>query len=342
MSRNLPNCLYFDLLKEKCKGLQPVFRASVTLKSPSSIANLGSGFDVVGVALNAPSDILDINVEKGSGNIEVFVEGENVPEGKSNLVYFIIENFLKACGLRQSLDVEARLRKGIPVSMGLGSSAASSVAAVEALRLVLGLELDERERVLVASCGELYAAGSLHYDNVSPSYLGGTVLIDHNSMSFIKLPALKSVYFAVVMPIAMKGKEGKTMIARKLIPEKIGVRESIRQNSALGKLIASLFLNDVKMFGEAASVDYIAEPYRKSMIPYYDDLKRIALENGGLGFNIAGAGPSVFVVLDDKKKAENLGKLLAEYLEGKGVSSGFFVASPSSTGVAIERIIRSP
>ncbi|MGC8563280.1 MAG: homoserine kinase [Fervidicoccaceae archaeon] len=342
MTEKIVYCEYFELLKNKCRGIYLDSEANITVKSPASIANLGPGFDIIGVALSHPNDILSIYIRKGKGDLEIQVEGEEVLQGKKNLVYFIAENFLKSCDVLQTSSIELKLKKGVPVSMGLGSSAASSVAIVEALRIALGIELSKRELILLSACGELYAAGALHYDNVSASYLGGMVLTEHNSMEFLKLPVLDRAFFSIIMPTSLSGREGKTMEARKLIPDKIGLKESIKQSSAFGKLISSLFLNDIKMFGEAINIDFIAEPYRKAMIPYYSELKKEALEIGALGFNIAGAGPSVFAVSDSEKKAEELGKSLVKYLQDRGISAKYLITRPSVNGVMEEEIIRSP
>lgn len=335
-------CPHYDALIEQCRGIKLIEEVAVKAESPASIANLGAGFDVIGVALELPRDSLTLELRKGRGEIELNVEGEEAPIGRKNLVYPMAEEILRSCGLLSNLDVRILLKKGVPVSMGLGSSASSSVALLESLKSALGISIPQRESILVSACGELYAAGALHYDNVSSSYLGGFVLTDYSRLSFIKLPSPANVFFTVVMPASMKGKEGKTKEARSLIPKRIELEDSVKQSSALGKLIASLFLKDIEMFGEAVSTDFIAEPYRKKMIPFYEEMKREALNNGALGFNISGAGPSVFAVTDSRKNGEKIGKLLAGFLEERGIPARFFTSPPSTTGASSEKLTRNP
>jgi len=338
MQRNpLVLCEHFELLKSKSISFEQYKVGRVTAMSPASIANLGAGFDVLGMAIKGFLDKVEVEIEEGKGFLDFrVIEGE-VPSGEKNVVYRIADGILRACGVRNELDVKIRLWKGVPTSMGLGSSAASSVAITAAIDQALGLNLNPKEAVLISACGEKFVAGSLHYDNVSASYLGGIVLTDHTNLSFIKLPIPKHVFFTIVMPVGLGAKEDKTMAARKALPKYLELEKAVKQGSALGKLVASLFLNDRAMFSESVSTDYMAEPYRKNAIPMYDILKGEAFSMGALGFNISGAGPSVFAVSIEKEKAEEIGKSLSDILEQNSVPAKYLVVEPSELGVTTEK-----
>ncbi|MEM3379850.1 MAG: homoserine kinase [Fervidicoccaceae archaeon] len=328
-----PFCEHLKIFEEKCRGAS-LRLERVAVESPASIANLGPGFDIFGLALRHPRDALTLEAKEGSGSIELETRGEEIPGGnEKNIAFLLIRELLRACGMERKIDLHITLEKGVPISRGLGSSAASSVAAVGAFSHLFGLPLSERESILISACGEMMVAGSLHYDNVSASYLGGVVLTDYETLKFIKLPIPANAFFTVIVPTGLGKVEGKTRAARGILPKDISLESSIRQSSAVGKLTASLFLKDLKMFGESVSTDHIAEPHRKKLIPYYDLLKKEAFSHGALGFNISGAGPSVFAVSPNEKVANNVGKALTELLEEKGISSMYIVSEASEEGI---------
>lgn len=331
--RFLDSNMIKDFLNIKCSYSKRKNRIRLKVSAPASIANLGPGFDVLAVAISDLKDVLEISYDPHGSDLDLEVQGIDIPK-EENIVYRIASIFQESC----EGSLYLKLFKGIPISKGLGSSGASSVAAVVGLSKTYGLDLSDEEIISIAGYGESIVAGEPHYDNVSASYLGGFVLIDHEMNRFIKLDIRKDIWFTILIP-EISVPENKTLYARSLLPNNIDRRDVIKQMSNIAKLFIGIYKEDLKMMGEALSKDYIAEPYRSKMIPYYYDLKKIALENGALGFNISGAGPSVFALTKDSFYAERIGRILSKYLSEKGVENRYFTAKINNFGAVAEVIM---
>jgi len=303
-------------------------RKKVLVKSPASIANLGPGFDVIALAIEGPHDRV---LAEALDEPRLIVNADNAPSGKENSAYAVAEHMLSkycpSCGVRISVW------KGVPISAGLGSSGATSAAAAFALNELFGLNLPIEELIEAAVEGEHLVAGARHYDNVVASLLGGLVIIGkYAGLGMLRLDP-PEVWFGIV--VMSSAKKGKTGFARSLIPKRLGLEQHVAQTSAIASLLASIHLKDPELFGKAVSVDYVAEPVRKAMIPLYDELKAMALKEGALGFNISGAGPSVFAVHTNRDEAERIASLMVDHLSSNGVEAKPLVARPSAKGVII-------
>lgn len=298
------------------------------VKSPASIANLGPGFDVLALAIEGPHDKVYVEVSDEPG---IVVEAEGAPSGRKNSAYavaeYILSKYCPNCGVR------IKVSKGVPVSAGLGSSGATSAAVAYAINELYGLGLSLEEMLEASVEGEYLVSGTRHYDNVAASLMGGLVVVGKRAgLGVVKLSPPR-VWLGVV--VIASEKEGKTGLARSLLPKQLSLEDAVTQASALATLLAAAHLNDAVLFGRAVSVDLVAEPARKSMIPLYDELKAKALSNGALGFNISGAGPSVFAVHQEKGEAEKTASELAQYLLSNGVKAEPLVVKPSEEGVVI-------
>ncbi len=306
---------------------------SIVVEAPASIANIGPGFDVLAMAIEGLSDRVKIVVEQGAGNIIVESKGIKVPDGKCNVAHRVVKKAIEEYGLHDK-DFYITVFKGVPVSLGLGSSGATAAATIYALSKVLDLDLGIRELIRFAGEGEALAAGSPHYDNVAASLLGGIVIVDPVSMNAYKINVKKDFWIAIVSPEISFGFK-KTMLARSLLPREITIDTCVKQYASIAKMIYALYQEDLELFGESISADYIAEPYRSKLIPGYWELKKIARENGALGFNIAGAGPSVFSIYRSEVDAYRAGTKIMEYLLNIGVKSRLYVTKISNQGARI-------
>lgn len=319
-------------LEKRCERRAPGPRASrLRVYAPASIANIGPGFDVLAVALEGVYDVLEIEFSPEGSEVVLEVYGLDIPR-EENIVYRISEVFHERCG---GGLLRLRLFKGVPVSRGLGSSGASSVAVAMGLSEIYSLGLSRQEIVSIAGYGEALVAGEPHYDNVAASCLGGLVVIDQEKWSVIRVPVDIEVWFTVLIP-EVSVPENKTLYARSILPTHIERGYVVRQVSSAVKAVLGVVRRDPRTFGEAVSTDYIAEPYRSKLIPYYEDLKKISLERGALGFNISGAGPSVFAVTETREDASRIGSLLVEYLRERGYSSRYLVARIDNRGAYTE------
>ncbi len=303
----------------------------VKVESPSSIANLGPGFDILGVAVTAFKDLIDVVVVPGDGEVEILAHGYSIPSGMGNAAYGVVEAFRKTFDLRE-VDITVKVVKGVPPSAGLGSSGATSAGTAYALMKALSLPLSSRDLALLAGEGEGWVTGTPHYDNVSASLLGGFVLLDLLTLTPIKVANDFGVWFSIVT-LRMRESEGKTRKARSLLPTEVKLSTFVKQASATALIIQAIHSGDIKLFGRAVSSDLIAEPRRKELIPHYDELKRLALREGALGFQISGAGPSVFSIHEVEDEAVRVGGVLTDYLAREGVEAHYVVAKPSRNGV---------
>ncbi|MEM2528276.1 MAG: homoserine kinase [Ignisphaera sp.] len=307
----------------------------VIVKAPGSIANLGPGFDILAIAISGLYDVVEISSTTGNGSIHVTSEGFNVPSGAQNVAYAVAKGFMEKYRIRD-VDLYIRVIKGIPPASGLGSSGATSAATAFALSKLFGLNLSDGELLYLSGLGEAYATGSPHYDNVAASLFGGFIIVDINKNRVYSFRPHMKFNIAIVVPKLHELTSGKkTGYARSLLPKQIDLDMHTRQSSSLAKLIYALFSSDVELFGEAVSTDFVVEPYRAKMIPYYYELKKLAFEYGALGFNISGAGPSVFSIHRTSEEARYVGKKLMEFLINKGVDCEYIVSHLSESGVEV-------
>jgi homoserine kinase len=302
-----------------------------------SSANLGSGFDVVAVALDSYWDSVKVKVSEGSGNIVLTeVNGpfsSHVPRGSNNIVVRALELALKAFNI-EGVDVEVKLWKGIPVSSGLGGSGASAVAAIAALIGALRAPLDRLMIAGIAGLAEASVAGEPHFDNVTASSLGGLVLLLSSKPPILaKRLEVKDLSFVVSTPI-VKPIEGKTGLMRKVIPRTLDLSVHIESSARLSALLYGLALGDVEALSRGLE-DVVVEPARSKYIPCYDIVKSYARRGGAIGSVISGAGPSMLSITTSKDKALEVASWVERAYRDCGVDAVVKVADVAP-GVEVE------
>jgi homoserine kinase len=302
-----------------------------------SSANLGSGFDVVAVALDSYWDSVKVKVSEGSGNIVLTeVNGpfsSHVPRGSNNIVVRALELALKAFNIG-GVDVEVKLWKGIPVSSGLGGSGASAVAAIAALIGALRTPLDRLMIAGIAGLAEASVAGEPHFDNVTASSLGGLVLLLSSKPPILaKRLGVKDLSFVVSTPI-VKPIEGKTGLMRKVIPRTLDLSVHIESSARLSALLYGLALGDVEALSRGLE-DVVVEPARSKYIPCYDIVKSYARRGGAIGSVISGAGPSMLSITTSKDKALEVASWVERAYRDCGVDAVVKVADVAP-GVEVE------
>lgn len=311
------------------------FARSITVRAPASIANLGPGFDVLSVAIAGLYDIVKVSVTSGNGSVTVRCKGYAVPSGKDNVAHVVASTFLEHFNIR-NVNLEVEVLKGVPPSSGLGSSGATCAATAYALVKLFKLDVGEEALLEVAASGEAFVAGSPHYDNVAASLFGGINIIDVVGKKVFRFKPRCEIPVAVVIPATPWRIPGrKTEYARSLLPREVPLELHVKQLSSLAKLVYALFTGDLKLLGEAVNSDFVVEPHRAKLIPYYHELKRLALEEGALGFNISGAGPSVFFVHRSAEEAEAVGRTLVKFLGERGVEASLLVTRVLDRGAEV-------
>jgi len=281
---------------------------SVTVKAPSSTANLGPGFDVFGLALDAFFDEVEISKKKQKG-ISIISKNMIPLNPVKNTVGLVVKAMQKKFKTKDGLEI--KIKKGVPVGFGMGSSAASAAAAAVAFDRLYKLNLDKNSLVRFAGEGEKASAGSIHYDNVAASVLGGFVIVRTNPFDVIKIKAPTNLVLCLAIPkLAVPAK--KTKVSRSVIPKKLKISDSIQNLSNAAAIVAGFVKNDPDIIGNSIK-DVIFEPARLHMIPGFNHVKKNALTAGALGVTISGAGPSVIAFA---KKSSNLKKICTSMEKG--------------------------
>lgn len=302
---------------------------SIRVFAPASVANVSCGFDILGFALNNPGDEIILS-KNDSGEVRIVeITGDNgkLPmDPDKNSASAVIKHLLTY--LKLPLGIDIRLHKMMPLGSGLGSSAASSVAAAYALNSLLGGPLDSLEILKSAMYGEKIACGSDHADNVAPALYGGFVLIrSYNPLDVIKLPAPEELYASVIHPRI----EIKTKDARDILKKQVQLKNAIKQWGNVGGLISGLYTSDYELIGRSM-VDHIIEPIRSILIPGYDSVKSAALDSGVLGCGISGSGPSVFALSKGIQVAEEAAQKMNGEFKKIGIESDIYVSKVNNHG----------
>ena len=309
-------------------------RDRVTVFAPATVANVASGFDVLGFALDSPGDAVTVtkSAQKGVQVRSITGDEGRLPKDpRRNTAAVAVAGFLEKTA--SAFGIEIELEKRMPLSSGLGSSAASAVAAVTAANLLAGSPLSTRELLPFTMEAERVACGSAHADNVAPSLFGGFVLIrSYDPLDVVQLPVPPGLACAVVHPHA----ELRTEDARRVLKKEIRLSDATRQWGNLAALVAALFNGDLALLGRSLQ-DVVAEPARSLLIPGFAGVKAAALSAGALGCSISGSGPSVFALCARREDADRVGRAMKEAFSSAGLESDLYLSSVNTRGPVEEQ-----
>ncbi|MEI8032726.1 MAG: homoserine kinase [Chlorobiaceae bacterium] len=285
----------------------------------ATVGNVACGFDVLGFAITEPGDevILTLSDEKLPGSpvsiTAITGDGGALPlDPKKNTSSFVVLKFLEYIRTQKKIDFEGHiyleLRKHLPLSSGMGSSAASAAAALAAANELMGRPCSKMELVHFAIEGERVACGSAHADNAAPALLGNFVLIrSYTPLDLIVIPSPEHLFCSLVHPHT----ELRTSFARSVLPASIPLKSATQQWGNVGALITGLLTSDYDLIGRAL-VDVVAEPKRAPLIPGFFEVKQAAIDAGALGCSIAGSGPSIFAFSSSQKTALEVANAMKE------------------------------
>lgn len=308
-----------------------------TVFAPASVANVACGFDILGFAIEKPGDIVRAVISKNIGVRIVSIQGD---EGV--LPTDVLKNTAGVAALRtlehiqtmygEEFGVDIHIKKNMPSGSGLGSSAASAVAASVAINALFDNPIVAEDLVHFAMKGEAIASGAEHADNVAPSLLGGITLIrGYHPLDIIRIHVPSDLIAVVVNPhVIVKTKE-----ARAILPKKISLHDAITQTGNIAGLIAGCMREDYGLIGRSL-IDVIAEPHRARLIPCYDAMKTAAMQAGALGFNISGSGPSVFALTQSLSKAKAIARAIVHTLKREGVTSSTYISPINTVGPKVQ------
>jgi homoserine kinase len=262
-----------------------------TAFAPASVGNVAIGFDILGFSIDAIGDRATVRRTAAPG-VQISAISGQVPdlprEAARNTAGRALLAMQQELGLAFGFDLA--LQKGIPLSSGMGGSAASAVAAVAAANALLGEPRPPLELLRYAMAGEAVASGSAHVDNIAPSLYGGLVLtvgIDHPRVKQIPVPA--AIRAVIVHPHMFLS----TRHARAILKGSVQMADFVWQTANLAGFISGCYTDDIDMLRESFE-DVVIEPQRAALIPGFADVRGAALAAGAIGCSISGAGPTVF------------------------------------------------
>ena len=303
---------------------------SVKIRAPSSTANLGPGFDVFGLALDAFCD--EVTLTKKGKNITI-VSSDDIPLNPTkNTAGLVVAAIKKKFRLKDGIEIN--IKKNVPAGFGMGSSAASAAACAVGMNKMYNLRLSDSELVEFAGIGEKASAGTIHYDNVAASALGGFVMIKTNPLQIVKIEPPKDLVLCVAVP-KLKVPAKKTKVSRGAIPKKVSLSDMVKNISNASRIVAGFSEKNSKLIGNSVQ-DVIVEPARKHMIPGFDRVKKNAMSAGAYGVTISGAGPSVIAFTDKKHDAKKISNAMKRGFKSVKKESDVFVCKPSK-GPIIKR-----
>jgi homoserine kinase len=305
----------------------------VTAFAPASVSNVSCGFDIMGFALEGAGDTVTARFSTRPGVRIGSITGCRSPlpaEASANTAGPPVIALLRECA--SGTGVEIDIHKGIPVGGGIGSSAASAVAAVVAADALLGTNFLPEKLLELAIEGEKIASGAVHVDNLSPCLWGGFVLVrGYHPIDIVRISVPESLWCSVISPQV----EIKTAHARKILPKVIPLEDVITQSGNAAGLIAGMFTADFPLISRSLC-DVIAEPARAHLIPGFARMKEAALAHGALGCGISGSGPSLFAMASSRDEA---GKIVSAMGNVLGEMGCLYATLVSRVGAAGARVI---
>jgi homoserine kinase len=302
---------------------------SITIRTPATIANLVCGFDILGLCLEEPCDVMQVRMLNEK---KVTVSSTNnfpLPEDpRLNTAGAPLIEMINA--MHEEVGFEVIIDKHIKPGSGLGSSAASAAGAVVGANHLLRNRFSKEEMVGFAMHGEKVASGVKHADNVAPVIYGGITLIRCIfPLDIISIPA-PPLFITIVHPQI----EVRTADARQILRKEVQLKDAIKQWGNIAGLVTGLMKSDYELIGRSLE-DVIIEPVRSILIPGFDEIKKQCREAGALGGGISGSGPSIFMLSRDEQTAAELQEIMKSIYNKIGLEFHTYVTTMNKKGCTI-------
>jgi homoserine kinase len=300
---------------------------TVTVEAPATIANLVCGFDVLGLALRDPQDIMTISFQDKPGLTIEHSDGYQLPtEPEKNVAGAALLSMMEE--IEETVGFHVIIDKQIKPGSGLGSSAASSAGAVVGANYLMNNRFTNEDLVRFAMAGEKLASGVKHADNIAPCIYGGVTLI--RSIFPLDIVSLNApdLYVTVVHPQI----EVKTSDARQILRKEVKLKDAIKQWGNIAGLVAGIMKLDYDLIGRSLE-DVIIEPVRSILIPGFDAVKKGSKDCGALGGGISGSGPSIFMLSKNETIARRVETVMKEVYTHAGIDFKTYVTTISPGGV---------
>jgi homoserine kinase len=306
-------------------------RRVATAFAPASVANVATGFDILGFAVDALGDRITVRRADAPGVRITGASGvvSDIPrEPERNTAGRALQALNVA--VAPPFGFEMHIDKGIPLASGLGGSAASAVGAVVAANALLDEPLPKLELLKFAMQGEAVASGSIHADNISPSLFGGLVLtVGVDDPRVKRIPVPEGIRAVIVHPHMFLS----TKQARSILKREVGMSDFVWQTANLAGFIAGCFTGDLELIREGLN-DVVIEPQRRMLIPGATAVRDGALQAGALGCSISGAGPTLFAWALEPQ-AEAVRAAMIDAFKRNGVEADHWIVGFDSPGARV-------
>lgn len=300
----------------------------VRVKVPASTANLGPGFDSLGMALNLYAWV-DMAVAERTTIHLIGDQMNGMPTDKTNLIYQVAQKVFKQAGVSLP-ELEISVYSDIPLTRGLGSSASAIIGALVGANALIGNKLTMDELFQIASQLEK------HPDNVGASLFGGIVVAfwDGIRAEYIRLEPDANLEVLVAIPSFQLSTE----IARNVLPQEISLKDAVFNLSHSSLLVAALSTGNLGMIRHAMK-DKLHQPYRTAMIPGMQEILEHATDHGALGAALSGAGPTILTLVDSRseQKAE-LEIFMKQAFKKEGIEAEIIWLKPCLEGVSVTEL----
>ncbi|HEX7904323.1 MAG TPA: homoserine kinase [Chitinophagaceae bacterium] len=313
-------------MPDKTTGLNA---STVKVHCPGTVANLVCGFDILGMALKEPYDVMELRL---LDKPEVIIRNNDnfrLPtEPERNVAGVVLLSIMEK--MENKFGFEVTIEKRIKPGSGIGSSAASAAGAAVAANHLLNNIFSNDELVQFAMNGEKLASGVKHADNIAPCILGGVSLIRSiHPLDIIPL-ASPDLFVTIVHPQI----EVRTSDARQILKEKVLLKDAIRQWGNIAGLVTGFIKNDHALIGRSLE-DVIIEPVRSILIPGFDEVKSTCIEAGALGGGISGSGPSIFMLSKSEAIAKQVEAVMQQVYTRIGIDFNTYVTTINKEGVVV-------
>jgi homoserine kinase len=300
----------------------------IKIFSPATVANVSCGFDVLGFCLDNVGDVMVIRKTKEKGVKIIKIEGADLPfETHKNVAGVAALAILEAANAEFGVEIE--IYKKIKPGSGIGSSSASASGAVFAINEFLGNPFNKEQLTLFGMKGEAVASGVEHADNVAPGIFGGFTLVKSvHPLKIVSLPTPTELYATIIHPQI----EIKTSESRAILPKQVDLSNAVKQWANVGSLVSGLYTSDYDLIADSLT-DYIIEPHRSKLIPYFKQISLASLNAGALGCGISGSGPSIFSLSKGLKTANNVAEAIDKIYSETKIEFDIYVSKINTEGV---------
>ncbi|WP_068499995.1 homoserine kinase [Paenibacillus kribbensis] len=295
------------------------------VRVPASTANLGPGFDTLGMALSLYAWIELKEAEQTTFHL-YGDEMNGVPQDKTNLIYKVAQMVFREAGVAVP-ELDISMYSDIPLTRGLGSSASAIIGALVAANTLIGSPLSDSKLFDMASAIEK------HPDNVGASLFGGIITAVWNGKhaKHLRIEPDANLEVMVVIPEFQLS----TSKAREVLPEHVSLKDAVYNVSHASMLVAALASGRTELIAEAMS-DRLHQPYRAALVPGMTEILQDAHHHGALGVALSGAGPTLLALTDrrENRKAE-LVQYLTDTMSKQGINASVLKLRPESEGVKV-------